>query len=113
MANSRANRFGYRPLPGSSGRYENIMTGETISNRQMDRIARTARTGENVSKERYTKQIKTGERRYADAATERRQIAAARTRLYADVLKAAQTGARINEYSGPGQLKTNKRGGKR
>jgi len=77
---ARVNEFGFRRLPGSSKRFENVAAGATISERQMATLRREAKLGERVSKERYKKQIDKGERAY-DAATALRQAHVKHARL--------------------------------
>jgi hypothetical protein len=63
----------FEKLPGKSKRWRNIATGETISDRTMSGLSRKARLGGRaISKEAYTKGIKSGAFAY-EPATARRQ----------------------------------------
>jgi hypothetical protein len=71
------NEYGWRRLPGSSRNYRNVSDagrpiGQVISERQMTNISREGQFGEKISKERYTREIKSGTRKYF-SATELRQ----------------------------------------
>jgi hypothetical protein len=74
-------RLGYR---NSAKRRIRIGAGvtkaNTISDRQYTDLVRSERLGENISKERYTQRIRTGELRYRDEATLIRQVNAAHSR---------------------------------
>ena len=50
----------FEKLPGTSKRWRNIATGETISDRKMSGLMRETRLRVSVSKERYTKGVKAG-----------------------------------------------------
>lgn len=50
----------FEKLPGTSKRWRNIATGETISDRKMSGMMRETRLRVRVSKERYTKGVKAG-----------------------------------------------------
>ena len=66
-------RYGYVSLGGLSKRFRNEATGEVISNRKMSNIIRERELGAKISKERYTQEIKSGKRQYANVATRVRQ----------------------------------------
>jgi hypothetical protein len=74
---SPSRRFGFVKETGKSKRWRNetnpdFARGETISDRKMSGLSREARTGEKLSKERYTREVKSGARKYI-GATELRQ----------------------------------------
>ena len=81
MARAPSRRFGFVKLPGTAKRWRNERTGEEISDRQMAALSRSLRLGGQViSKEAYTKEVESGRRAYADAATAQRQQQARQAR---------------------------------
>ena len=81
MARAPSRRFGFVKLPGTAKRWRNESTGEEISDRQMAALSRSLRLGGQViSKEAYTKEVESGRRAYADAATAKRQQQARQAR---------------------------------
>jgi hypothetical protein len=66
MARAPSRRFGFVKLPGKSKRWRNqnnpdFPIGETISDRKMSGLSRSLRFGgQIISKERYTKGVKSG-----------------------------------------------------
>jgi hypothetical protein len=77
---SPSRRFGFVKETGKSKRWRNednpnFARGETISDRKMSGLSREARTGEKISKERYTREIKSGTRKYIGATALRQRHA--------------------------------------
>jgi hypothetical protein len=97
MARRPSQRFGYIALGGTSGRYRDVETGETISNRKMSDIVREARLGEKTTKEQYTKGVVEKRYSYADAKTKLRQSHAAMSLEIRRELLAGNPGMRPGE----------------
>jgi hypothetical protein len=71
----------FEKLPGTSKRWRNIATGETISDRKMSGLMRESRLGRSVSKERYTKGVKAGTFELSERAAVRQAHAQVRREI--------------------------------
>jgi hypothetical protein len=81
-----ANAYGWRRLPGTAKNYRNVSDtsrpiGQVISERQMANISRVQRFGEKISKERYEREVRTGQRQYISPETSERQRRASAGKL--------------------------------
>jgi hypothetical protein len=81
-----ANAYGWRRLPGPAKNYRNVSDtsrpiGQVISERQMSNISRERRFGEKISKERYEREVRTGQRQYISPKTVERQRRASAGKL--------------------------------
>ena len=70
----------FEKLPGTSKRWRNIATGETISDRKMHGLS-LARRGLSLSREGYTKAVEAGTAAYASETVAKRQRHIAYDRL--------------------------------
>jgi hypothetical protein len=70
----------FEKLPGTSKRWRNIATGETISDREMHKLS-LARRGLSLSREGYTKAVEAGTAAYASETVAKRQRHIAYDRL--------------------------------
>lgn len=64
MARTPRIRFGYEFLGGTSKRWRDLNTGETISDRKMADLSRQVRIGEHVSKEKFHEGVIEGKYKY-------------------------------------------------